>query len=85
MDWRLSQSRNAGAEQAAAEKAAQKKAAADKARKKKQQQHKTVTVRKGDSLARIAKKNGTTVAALQKLNPSVKSGKIQPGDKIRVK
>lgn len=73
------------AEQAAAEKAAQKKAAADKARKKKQQQHKTVTVRKGDSLARIAKKNGTTVAALQKLNPSVKSGKIQPGDKIRVK
>ena len=73
------------AKQEAAEKAAQKKAAADKARKKKQQQHKTVTVRKGDSLARIAKKNGTTVAALQKLNPSVKSGKIQPGDKIRVK
>ena len=73
------------AKQEAADKAAQKKAAADKARKKKQQQHKTVTVRKGDSLARIAKKNGTTVKALQKLNPSVKSGKIQPGDKIRVK
>lgn len=82
---RQAEAERLAAGQAAAEKAAQKKAAADKARKKKQQQHKTVTVRKGDSLARIAKKNGTTVAALQKLNPSVKSGKIQPGDKIRVK
>lgn len=82
---RQAEAERLAAEQAAAEKAAQKKAAADKAREKKQQQHKTVTVRKGDSLARIAKKNGTTVAALQKLNPSVKSGKIQPGDKIRVK
>lgn len=82
---RQAEAERLAAEQAAAEKAAQKKAAADKARKKKQQQHKTVTVRKGDSLARIAQKNGTTVAALQKLNPSVKSGKIQPGDKIRVK
>ena len=82
---RQAEAERLAAEQAAAEKAAQKKAAADKARKKKQQQHKTVTVRKGDSLARIAKKNGTTVKALQKLNPSVKSGKIQPGDKIRVK
>ena len=82
---RQAEAERLAAEQAAADKAAQKKAAADKARKKKQQQHKTVTVRKGDSLARIAKKNGTTVAALQKLNPSVKAGKIQPGDKIRVK
>ena len=82
---RQAEAERLAAEQAAADKAAQKKAAADKARKKKQQQHKTVTVRKGDSLARIAKKNGTTVKVLQKLNPSVKSGKIQPGDKIRVK
>lgn len=82
---RQAEAERLAAEQAAADKAAQKKAAADNARKKKQQQHKTVTVRKGDSLARIAKKNGTTVKALQKLNPSVKSGKIQPGDKIRVK
>ena len=82
---RQAEAERLAAEQAAADKAAQKKAAAGKARKKKQQQHKTVTVRKGDSLARIAKKNGTTVKALQKLNPSVKSGKIQPGDKIRVK
>lgn len=82
---RQAEAERLAAEQAAADKAAQKKAAADKAREKKQQQHKTVTVRKGDSLARIAKKNGTTVKALQKLNPSVKSGKIQPGDKIRVK
>ncbi len=82
---RQAEAERLAAEQAAPDKAAQKKAPADKARKKKQQQHKTVTVRKGDSLARIAKKNGTTVAALQKLNPSVKSGKIQPGDKIRVK
>lgn len=82
---RQAEAERLAAEQVAADKAAQKKAAADKARKKKQQQHKTVTVRKGDSLARIAKKNGTTVKALQKLNPSVKSGKIHPGDKIRVK
>lgn len=82
---RQAEAERLAAEQAAADKAAQKKAAADKARKKKQQQHKTVTVRKGDSLARIAKKNGTTVKALKKLNPSVKSGKIHPGDKIRVK
>ncbi len=82
---RQAEAERLAAVQAAADKAALKKAAADKARKKKQQQHKTVTVRKGDSLARIAKKNGTTVKALQKLNPSVKSGKIQPGDKIRVK
>lgn len=82
---RQAEAERLAAEQAAADKTAQKKAAADKARKKKQQQHKTVTVRKGDSLSRIAKRNGTTVAALQKLNPNVKSGKIQPGDKIRVK
>ena len=49
---RQAEAERLAAEQAAAEKAAQKKAAADKARKKKQQQHKTVTVRKGDSLAR---------------------------------
>jgi len=42
------------------------------------------TVRKGDSLSKIAKKHGTTVAKLQKLN-GMKSTKLKPGQKIKVK
>lgn len=45
-----------------------------------------MTVRKGDSLDRIARKNGTTVAQLKKLNGlSGRNPKIQPGQKLRVK
>ena len=85
---RKAEAERQAAEQAAADKAAKDKAAKKKAAKEaknKKNQQKSVTVRKGDSLARIAKRNGTTVKALQKLNPNVKAGKIQPGDKIRVK
>ena len=44
----------------------------------------SVTVRKGDSLGAIAKRNGTTVAKLKKLN-GIKGNSIQAGKKLRVK
>jgi LysM repeat protein len=47
-------------------------------------QKKFYTVKSGDSFGSIAKKHGTTVAALQKLNPGVKANKLQIGQKIRV-
>ncbi len=46
---------------------------------------KTTTVRKGDTLSAIAKRNGTTVAQLKKLNPSIKGTTVVAGKKIRVK
>ncbi len=46
---------------------------------------KSYTVRKGDTLGAIAKRNGTTVAKLKKLNPSIKGTTINAGKKIRVK
>lgn len=45
---------------------------------------KSVTVRSGDSLYRIAQRNGTTVAKLRQLN-GARSNRLQPGQKIRVK
>lgn len=43
-------------------------------------------VSKGDSMSRIAKKYGTTVENLQKLNPHIKNpNKINIGDKIKTK
>ncbi len=47
--------------------------------------NKSVTIRKGDTLSAIAKRNGTTVAQLKKLNPSIKGSKITAGKKLRVK
>lgn len=44
----------------------------------------TVTVRKGDNLGAIARRNGTTVAKLRKLN-GIKGNNIRAGQKIRVK
>lgn len=44
------------------------------------------TVQKGDTLSGIAEKNGTTVAAIQALNPSIKDpNKIYVGQKLRIK
>ena len=40
----------------------------------------TYTVKSGDSLSRIAKKHGTTVAKLQAANPKLKN--LKPGDKV---
>ena len=43
-------------------------------------------VRRGDTLYKIAKQHGTTVANLAKLNPQIKNlNMIYPGQKIRVK
>lgn len=45
---------------------------------------KSSTVRRGDTLIDIAKRNGTTVQKLKKLN-KIKGNKIVAGDKIRVR
>lgn len=45
----------------------------------------TVTVRKGDSLSRIASRNGTSVQAICRLNGIKSSAKIKPGQKLRVR
>jgi membrane-bound lytic murein transglycosylase D len=45
---------------------------------------KTVTVRKGDNLGAIAKRNGVSVKQLQRLN-GIRGTKIRAGQKIRVK
>lgn len=43
------------------------------------------TIKKGDTLTSIAKRNGTTVDALQKLNSSISDvNKIKIGDKIQI-
>ena len=44
----------------------------------------TATVRRGDTLGAIARRNGTTVAQLRKLN-RIRGNKIKAGQKIRVK
>lgn len=44
----------------------------------------SVTVRKGDSLSAIARRNGTTVAKLKKLN-GIKGSNIRAGQRIRVR
>lgn len=42
------------------------------------------TVANGESLEKIAKKNGTTVDELRKANPNLKGDLIHPGDKITI-
>ena len=44
----------------------------------------SVTIQKGQTLSQIAKRNGTTVAKLKKLN-GIKGNNIQAGKKIRVR
>ncbi|MDE6634626.1 MAG: LysM peptidoglycan-binding domain-containing protein, partial [Bacteroidaceae bacterium] len=45
---------------------------------------KTITIRQGDNLAAIARRNHTTVSALQKLN-GLRNTNIRAGQKLRVK
>ncbi|MDO4929971.1 MAG: transglycosylase SLT domain-containing protein [Bacteroidales bacterium] len=45
---------------------------------------KTVTVRSGDTLSAIAKRNRTTVSRIKRLN-GMKSDRINPGQKLRVR
>ena len=44
----------------------------------------TYKVRRGDSLGKIAARNGTTVAQLKRLN-GIKGDKVQSGKVLRVK
>lgn len=46
---------------------------------------KTYKVRSGDSLSRIASRNGTSVRALCRLNGISSSAKLRPGQKLRVR
>ena len=48
------------------------------------QQTRNVSVKSGDTLSSIAKKNGTTVTKLRQLN-GIKGDMIRPGQKVRVK
>ncbi len=59
-------------------------AAASSSSKKKSSGGKTVTVRNGDSLGAIARRNGTTVAKLQRLN-GLRGTTIRAGQKLKVK
>jgi LysM repeat protein len=45
---------------------------------------KEYTVARGDTYERIARANGTTVAAIRQANPNVEPRKIQPGQKINL-
>jgi LysM repeat protein len=74
------------AKQEAEHEAATKKATKTKSENKtnKTKAAKTHTVKVGDNLYKIAKANGLTVAELKKLN-NMKSDKLTPGDKLKVK
>ncbi len=56
----------------------------DNKTKKRSAERSTYKVRKGDSLGKIATRNGTTVAQLKKLN-GIKGDKVQSGKVLRVK
>lgn len=45
---------------------------------------KTHEVKKGDSLERIARKNGVSVDELRKANRNIKGDRINPGDKVNI-
>ncbi len=58
----------------------------NKKSRKNRERTKSVTVKDGQNLSVIARKNGTTVEKLKKLNPQIgKNNIIRGGDKIRVK
>ncbi len=54
------------------------------AKKAKKEKVKNVSIKQGDTLSDIAKRNGTTVEKLRKLN-NIKGSNIRAGKKIRVK
>ena len=55
-----------------------------KSKKRTSRRGKTVTIKSGQTLSEIAKKNGTTVAKLKKLN-GLKGNNIRAGKKLRVR
>jgi len=44
----------------------------------------TYTIRRGDTFSGIAKRNGTTVAALRRVNPGIAPNRLIPGKKIKL-
>jgi serine-type D-Ala-D-Ala carboxypeptidase/endopeptidase (penicillin-binding protein 4) len=44
----------------------------------------SATIRRGDTLQKIAKRNGTSVAALQRANPGLKNTNLKAGRRIRL-
>lgn len=44
----------------------------------------TVTIRRGDTLQKIARRNGTSVAALQRANPGITNPRLVAGRKLRL-
>ena len=55
-----------------------------KYKKKSKRRSRTVTIRKGDTLSEIARRNGTTVAKLKRLN-RISGNNIRAGKKLRVR
>ena len=55
----------------------------DKQSNKKKDKTTTYTVRKGDNLSKIAKRNGTTVDAIKKAN-NLKDADLRPGDTLKI-
>lgn len=66
------------------EEAAEKPSKKKKSKKKKAKEPATVSVKKGDTLEEIAKRNKTTVKELQKRN-KIKGSTIKPGQKLKLK
>lgn len=74
--------RRSRSKQSAASTAKTKKSKTKKSQKSKSAR--TATVKSGDTLEEIAKRNGTTVAKLRKAN-KIKGSTIQPGQKLKLK
>ncbi len=55
-----------------------------KSKKKEEPKTTTVTVKEGDSLSKIAKRNGVTVEQLREANPNIKGSHIEKGDQVKV-
>jgi LysM repeat protein len=45
---------------------------------------KTISIKKGDTLSAIARKNNTTVSTLKKLNPNVKPREMKIGGSLKI-
>ena len=65
------------------EKDAARVSTSSKGRNTKSTRGKTITVKKGDTLGKIAKRNGISVEKLRRLN-GLKGNSIRPGQKLRV-
>ena len=66
------------------QKSSRSKSKASKSKKSKKSRSSSVTIKNGDTLIDIAKRNGTTVEKLRKIN-GIKGSNIRAGKKIRVK